>query len=74
MLTRELTRRRYGNALHYGLSMLNWEKIYCKGCGNALHYGLSMFVEFEKLPGPSVTSISVIFNVLLHITKFYKHE
>ena len=28
---------------------------------------------FEKLPYPSVTSISVILNVLPHITKLYKH-
>ena len=29
--------------------------------GNVLHYGLSMFAEFEKLPYPSVISISVRF-------------
>ena len=28
---------------------------------------------FEKLPYPSVTSLSVILNVLPHITKLYKH-
>ena len=33
-----------------------------------------MFVEFEKLPYPSVTSISVMLNVLPHITKLHKHE
>ena len=33
-----------------------------------------MFVEFEKLSYPSVTSISVMLNVLPHITKLYKHE
>ena len=41
---------------------------------NALHFGLSMFVEFKKLPYPSVISISVMLNVLPHITKLYKHE
>ena len=40
---------------------------------NVLHYGLSIFVEFEKLPYPSVTLNLVMLNVLLHITKLYKH-
>ena len=30
-------------------------------------------LEFEKLPYPLVISISVILNVLPHITIFYKH-
>ena len=63
--------------------MLDWEKMYGKtlvkhvgmpwSYGNVLHYYLSMFVEFEKLSYPSVNSISVILNVLLHITKLCKH-
>ena len=40
---------------------------------NALNYGLSVFLEFEKLPYPSVISISVILNVLPHTNKLYRH-
>ena len=40
-----------------------------RSCGNALHYGQSMFPESEKLPYPSVISISVKISVLPHITK-----
>ena len=69
MITRAVTCLSYGNALHYGLFMLNWEKMY----GNALHCGLSIFAEFEKFPFPSVIPISVRLNMLLHITKLYKH-
>ena len=35
--------------------------------GNGLHYDLFMFVEFEKLPYPSVISISVRFQKLSHL-------
>ena len=48
----------YGNGLHYGLSMLNWEKTYGSRCGNVcgdalklsnvLHYGLSV-LNLEKI-------------------------
>ena len=61
------------NALHYGLFMLKWEKMYDNTCGNALKlwlhvaYGLFMFVEFEKFPDPSVIPISVRFHNLSHL-------
>ena len=35
--------------------------------GNALHYGLFMFTEFEKLPYPSVISISARFHKSFHL-------
>ena len=41
--------------------------------GNALHYGQFIYVEFEKLPHPSVISISVKLNLLPHVTILYKH-
>ena len=73
-VTYEVTSWNYGNIVGYGLSMLDWEKMYGKtlvkhvgmpwSYGNVLHYYLSMFVEFEKLSYPSVNSISVILNVL----------
>ena len=34
MLAHVVTRWSYGNVFHYGLSMLNLEKIYCNACGN----------------------------------------
>ena len=79
MVTREVTPWSYGNALYYGLSMLNWEKMYSNACGNACDDALKlatrciMFIEFEKLPYPLVTSISIMLNVLLHITNLYKY-
>ena len=39
----------------------------CSNCGNALHYGLPMFLEFGKLPYPSVISISVRFQKPSHL-------
>ena len=53
MVTHEVTSLSYGNALGYGLSVLNWGKMYGKACGNAygnaLHYGLSIFIEFGNV-------------------------
>ena len=49
MVTREVTRWSYGNFLHYGLSMLNWEEMYSNLCGNALNNGLSIFAEFGNV-------------------------
>ena len=71
-----------GNALHYGLSMLNLEKVYGNACGNvcgkifrlcfnALHYGLSMFIELEKFPYSSLIPISVKWSMLPNITKLF---
>ena len=34
MVTHVLRRWSYGNVFHYGLSMLNWEKMYGNACGN----------------------------------------
>ena len=43
----------HGNAFHYGLSILNGQKMYGNLCGNpygnTLHYGLSMFIEFSNV-------------------------
>ena len=35
VITRVVTHWSYGNVLHYGLSMLNWDKMHSKMCGNA---------------------------------------
>ena len=36
MVMQVLTRWSYGNALHYGLSMLNWEKMYGNAYANVV--------------------------------------
>ena len=35
MVSRVVKRWSYGNVLHYGLPMLNWEKMYGNAFGNA---------------------------------------
>ena len=53
--------------------------MYSNACGNVCDNALKlatrciMFVEFEKLPYPSVTSISVMLNMLPCITNLYKY-
>ena len=40
---------------------------------NTLQTWIDHVAMFEKLPYPSVTSMSVILNVLPHVTKLCKH-
>ena len=80
MVTPAKKRWSYGKALHYGLSMLIWEKMYGNACcnaltrllyGNVLHYGLSMFVRLKKLPYPSAIPILVRLSMLPDITELF---
>ena len=70
-ITCVVTRWSYDKVLHYGLSILNWEKmctVMRSSYGNALCYGLlSMSVECEKLPDPFVIRISVRLSKPFHL-------
>ena len=41
-----MARWNYGNVLRYGLSMLNWEKIYGNTCGDTCRNTLKLVTRF----------------------------
>ena len=73
---REVTRWSCGAALHYGLSMLNWEKMYgntCRdACGNALKFVARCIMAYPCLQSFAISFSNSNFSEVERVSTHYQ--